>query len=528
MKKKKKTLKEAGNYNNLTPEEKQLLSSAAPEIRNSLATVVSSMRRKGKQINLVQAAQQMQQIPHFSSDPNLAKFVSLAGLQGTKPKQNPFQSPMNVPKPPQFNQQAQQRAAMVPQQQGPTPGDQFEQLRTSTNTNNDDVIAQQSQPQQSDFQRQLQARQSRGAVNPTAQTQMAPAAMLPQQQQVARKRFPKPVAEAVNPAAMTGSLRNILTMLGKLKPDELMAVAQMVNNLTASKQNSMGMGTTMENKAFLTETIKLKLVEQVQARNTAEKLLTEGPLGNIWDKIKGAGTAVGQQMGVLGQAGQAAQNVGVDENSKRAAQELTKLIGKVNQHRQKFNSSILKNSETMNSYHDLVLNAVQAYNQTQHILGPFGQQIVRQIHDAVGNLVYDLRSEKEQIDMFLKQLKDAGMAKVGGNAMTKGPGKMDATQLGNAAKRKANASRVEENPGGTASFRRHMPMGGATPRGGKALDDEMMQRASDDFQSAMGPYSQQGQGQYQDFYKDFVSSFKNKKKVGTKKASSKKKSSGKK
>jgi hypothetical protein len=176
-------------------------------------------------------------------------------------------------------------------------------------------------------------------------------------------------------------------------------------------------------------------------------------------------------MGLMGQTGQAAQAVGVDENSKRAAQELTKLLGKVNQYRQKFNSSILKNSEAMNGYHDLVLNAVQMYQQTQNMLGPFGQQLVRQIHDAVGNLVYDLKSEQEQIDTFLKQLKDAGMAKVdsksvGGKAMIKGPNSnaamMDPTLLGAAAKKRAQASRVEENPGSSvSSARRNAPAGGA-------------------------------------------------------------------
>lgn len=460
----KKTIKEAGNYDNLTAQEKQLLASAAPEIRNSLATVVSSLRKKGKQIDLAMAAQQMQQVPHFANDPNLKKFASLAGLQNLKPQQNPFQQPnANVPKPFQFNNQAQQqqRANLIPKTQPNAPADQFEQMRQNPNMSNDDVIAQQkAQTSQSSFDRAKQLRSQRDArmqqpgmaapVNPLGATQ-------PVQAMQQKKRH---VAEAMNPAMMTSSLRNILGAISKLKPDELSAIAGMVNNLMASKKGSMGMGTTMESKKIVTEAIKVKLVEQIKARNTATKLISEGPMASIWDKIKGAGSAIGGQMGLAGQMGQQAQAVGVDENAKRASQEMTKMLGKVNQHRQKFNSSILKNSEAMNSYHDLVLNAVQMYQQTQNMLGPFGQQIVRQIHDAVGNLVYDLKSEQEQIDSFLKQLKDAGMAKVGGNAMTKPQATMDPTMLGAAAKKKAQASRVEENPGGGASMRRSMPMGG--------------------------------------------------------------------
>lgn len=407
----KKTLEEAGNFGLLSDQEKQQLVGLPPSMRSDVANWVMFNRRKGNQIDIQSAIKQMQA---FAQQQRLRQAVN-------KGKES---------KPRQVQSQVQPQQLQNPIQSRLRQAVQKARQRTSQNP----------------------------AMPSVQQQQVVPVGQI--QNRVAYKRFARPVAEGTgvsgmkmineNPAMITSSLRNIINLIASLKPEEIAAIAKMVNSLVSSQagaRQATGMGMRTEAKKIITEAIKVKLIEQVQARNTAEYLLSEGPLTNVWDKIKSAGSSIANQMGFAGQLGQRAQAVGADENAKRAAKELTKVLGKVNQHRQKFNSSILKNSEAMNAYHDLVLNAVEMYQQTQHILGPFGSQIVRQIQDAVGNLVYDLKSEKEQIDTFLKQLKDAGMAKVGGSAMiNKQQVSFDPTLLGATAKKKAQNTRAEENP----------------------------------------------------------------------------------
>lgn len=505
-----KSLKEAGNYNNLNQGERVMLQNMKdPNIRNAIANVVSQFRAKGKTMDPITAAQQIMQVPHFKSDQQamgmLQQFVNsnqnLTGLtQAKKPTQpDPFglkNPPKGVPVPPQLQGQQQQiaKSGAAPMTPGPTAGDQFNALRNSKTTNNDIEFgrakaaahgetpdADPSDPFEAAKLRRMGMAQKQAATpRGTMPAKGAnPPPGIPSVNPLARTMMPKrrPTNEGFG-TGMSSAIQNVMNTVTKLKPEELMAIANLVNSLMKQKGTRSTMGTTtMEHKKLVTEVLKFKIQEQINARNTAAKLLSEGPMANMWDKIKGAGSAIGQSMGFGGQAGQQAQAVGVDENSKRASQELTKTLSKVNQFRSKFNGSTLKNAEAMNGYHDLVLNAVQMYQQYQHMLGPFGQQLVRQIHDAVGNLVYDLNSEKEHIDAFLKQLKQAGMANinpksVGGSAMIKGPdvSNLDTTALGKEAQKRSQASRVQENPGAGARARSAMGPSGNTMQHNMALN----------------------------------------------------------
>jgi hypothetical protein len=462
----KRKINEAGNFGKLTPAEVQILRSYSPEFSNSVGNIISTFRSKGKQIDLPQAVNQLQQVGYKS--PEVDKFLQssalIAPMQNVQ--QDPFKKRDSVPGqqkivPPTAQGQLTDKNAPIKQRlqmagqkpmapkavpAAPTPFDKFEQMRTGP-VSNDEMMQQQRQGNQQQMpitnRQQLKNKwAAKGGVDPLAKTSMQ--------------------MEAISPAMASGKLKQIMDILRRLKPEDLMAINNFINSLNAgtrqgssamvssSTQLNAGKQTNMKSKQqIMTEVLRVKITEQKKARDTAQHLL-EGPLGNVWDRIKGAGTAVGQKMGLMGGQQDPQQMAGVDENSKRAAQELQKVLGKVNQFRSKFNSSILKNAESMNGYHDLVLNAVQMYQQYQNILGPFGQQLVKQIHDAVGQLVYDLTSEKEQIDTFLKQLKDMGMAK-------------SAKSLGNDAKKRAEISRAAENPDtGLANMRRHMPMGGGT------------------------------------------------------------------
>lgn len=441
----KSKIKEAMNYGGLSQQEIGILNSAPANIRKSVSNVISALSKGGRQVSLNSVVQQMAKMPQFANDAEFANFSSVAGLSQIK-KADPFQLKNNIPKPLDFNQVQRQKIAQeLPS--GETLGDKYEQLRTSKETNSD-IENEKIRSKQMQTRKNIPGRTLMG-IGDIAES--------------------KTIKEFMNPA-IAGSLQGIMSAISKLKPDQLAAIVQMVNSLMQSKPGAAmasSSSTRMEskkmtNKKMITEAVKVTLKEQVDARNTAQTLL-EGPLANVWDKLKGAGSAIGQKMGIGGAPQQ--QMPGADDRSKQASQELTKIIGKINQYRQKFNSSILKNSESMNGYHDLVMNAVQMYNQSQGVLGPFGAQISRQIQDSVGNLVYDLKSEKDQIDTFLNTLKQAGLqnvpkkSAVGGKAMINPgfQGGFDSDQLGNNAQTKANIRRAQENPGAVGSNKRAVP-----------------------------------------------------------------------
>lgn len=455
---KKNKLNEAGNFSKLSPEEVQMLKNYSPQFANSVGQIVSSFRQKGKQITLPQAVGQMKQIGYNS--PEVEKFLQSSELldpmknvqvnpmkkrdsiPGVAPIANPQASvshaqvtPKNAPIKQRLQMAGKASTPMAPERQ-PTPHDQFEQIRTNPHQSNDDLMMSQKNVPITNRQ-QLKNKWSEKGVDPFAKTSQLP------------------VKEALG--SVSPKLKQVMDILKRLQPSELVAITNMINSLNSTPGASR-MGTQLNankniklnvKQQLVTEVFKLKINEQKNVRNTAQRLL-EGPLGSVWDQIKGAGTALGQKIGLIGQMGQQAQAVGVDENAKKVAAEMQKVLGKINQVKSKFNSSILKNSESLNSYHDLVLNAVNMFTQYQGVLGPLAQQLGKQVHDAVGQLVYDLNSEKEQVDAFLKQLSQLKLDK-------------SSKSLGNQAKKRAQQSRAAENPdAGLANMKRYMPMGGGS------------------------------------------------------------------
>lgn len=459
---KKKKLNEAGNFNKLSPAEVQMLKSYSPQFANSVGQIVSSFRQKGKQITLPQAVQQMKEVGYQS--PEIDKFLQSSTLldpmknvqgdpfkkrdsiPGATPVASPQQAaaapvqltPKNIPIK-QRLQMAGGKMQQQPQQMQPTPHDEFEKIRTNPNMSNDDMLASRSPSAPITNRKQLKDKWSeKGRVDPLAKTSQIP------------------VKEAMGMAA-SGKLRQVMDLLKRLKPEELVAITNMINSLNTTSGVSRMSTQLNANKnlklntkqQLVTEVLMLKINEQREVSKTAKRLL-EGPMGNIWDQIKGAGSAIGQKLGLVGQMGQQAQAVGVDENAKKVAAEMQKILGKINQVKSKFNSSILKNSESLNSYHDLVLNAVNMFSQYQGMLGPLAQQLGKQVHDAVGQLVYDLNSEKEQVDAFLKQLSSLKLDK-------------SAKSLGGQAKKRAQQARAAENPdAGLANMKRNLPFAGGS------------------------------------------------------------------
>lgn len=280
------------------------------------------------------------------------------------------------------------------------------------------------------------------------------------------------------------NIQKVLQSIRTLNSEELGMLRKTLDGLmgpSGQRQRLGRPGGVVEHKKLISEAMRAQLHEQVVVQRKLNYILSEGPMDSIWGKMKAAGTAVGQKMGLIGQSGQQANDVAKQET--QVAQELQKMVAKVNQHRQKFNSSILKNSQTLDQYHNLVSGLVDAYKQNQHAVGAAGPQISRQIQDAVGNFVYDLKSEKEQIDLFLKQLQDAGAAKIGESAlMKKGAaeeGGLDPKALGAAAQKKAQAARLEDSPsGGATSFRRNAPGGHLGPEDLNATKQSILSRAS--------------------------------------------------
>lgn len=453
-----KTLKEAGNYAGLSPEETSQLSAlSSPELRSTLGGVVTNLRRRNKQVDLRTAASQLLQTPQLQGNAELASFVNTPNALSTDPSKVSSalstQSAGKAPLPSNFGRSA-------PPQRQNTPV-----------------------PLPSNFpQRQSQPAGSTGPKS--FDQQLADRKLKQTREQQPSMREAKTLKEFLGQGP---NIQKVLQSIRTLNPEELGMLRKTLDSLMGPGQRQRAGqpgGMMGEHKKLISEAMLVQINEQVAIQKKLNHLLserTEGGVGSIWDKMKSAGTAIGQKMGLVGQVGQQANDVAKQET--QVAQELQKMVAKVNQHRQKFNSSILKNSQTLDQYHNLVSGLVDAYKQNQHAVGAAGPQISRQIQDAVGNFVYDLKSEKEQIDLFLKQLQDAGAAKIGGSAlMKKGAseeGGLDPKALGAAAQKKAQAARLEENPsGGVTSARRNVPGGHLGPEDLDATKQSILAKAA--------------------------------------------------
>lgn len=467
---KKKFLKEV-SFSGMSGEEIRSLSSLPIDLQTTIGNVVSSMRRKGKTISVKDAADQLLQTSQFKGNPDLSSFLNSQFATSANPQN--IAAALNAPK-------QQQSAVPLPTNFGTAPA------QASQGSNPRNIAAALSVPKQQGksvplpdnfFQQQPPQQQA----TPPAQKYKS------YDQQLADRRARKKVnneglLREFFGAPQSANVQRIFKSLQGLNQQDLVALQRMLNSLiTTQRGTPMASSiTTRESKQVLSEVLKIKIKEQIVVRNKINRILSEGMMDSIWGKIKDAGTAIGQKMGMAGRMGQQANDNAKQQQESQVAQQLQKLIAKVNQHRQKFNSSILKNSQTLDAYHNLVIGLVDAYKQSQNAIGPAGPQLARQIQDAVGNFVYDLKSEKEQIDMFLNQLKDAGMAKVGGSAMLKSGDQttMDPTLLGAAAKKRAESARISDTDNaGVTSFRRNVPGGHIGPEDLEKTKQSILDRA---------------------------------------------------
>ena len=444
----------------LTQQERAMLAGYSPEFVSSISNALASLRKGGRQVDVNSVVQQMVQLPGYKNNPEIQKFMRtngamqnlvapMANIRSSRPSQ-----PGIAPPPSFVGAGAQQQYQQALQRQTPVPGRQSQvapppawvggnNVGFSSMTPQDLAMAQQGQQRiagqiPDDLDQQTMARVAREQQQKAAGTAMTPQQAQARQQLATSTTIPPGFSKRNKPRGAqkenmninksvikefmspTGMLKNILGAIGKMKPEELIAIANFVNSLLNSNKPGMAQ-TSMSSTSISTESksmnkyqkvIKENILEQMKTKLVTEHYLNEGPMSSIWQGIKDAGSNVAGAMGLQSMAGQA-QNIGVDENTKKLGQELTKLIGKVNQQRQKFNASILKNSESVSQYHDLVLHLWEMYNQNLQALGPFGQQLQRQVQDAIGNFHYDLTSEKEQIDTFLQSLKDVKSSSLG-------------------------------------------------------------------------------------------------------------------
>ncbi len=452
---KKKILKEAG-LASLDKSELASIANLSPTLKTSLGNVISSLRKMGKKVELKNVAKELLQTPQFADNPELSKFASSFDAQSADVSKvasaRSNQSKGSIPLPSNF-QRPEVTASKAPL---PLPSNFFPAQKQQTPQSQARMPMQdqlgKTMPaipaQKNSFADQLAARK---AKRERQQTQFAQT---------------QPVSEALGQP--DPNLQRIFQSIRTLRPEDLNALKGMLNGLSNGQpQGNQNMRT--ESKKIFTETLKLQLVEQIQTRDRINSILSEGPLDSVWGKLKDAGAAIGNKMGLAGAVGQKAQDTGAKEQANQVSQELMKMIGKTNQQRQKFQASILKNSQMVDTYHNYVTDLVQAYQQAQHALGTSGAQIVKQVQDAVGNFVYDLKSEKEQLDMFLKQIQDVGTAKqklppdapggrVGKAYAEKQPPMMDPSLLGAAAKKRLKASREAESANaGVTSFQRQQP-----------------------------------------------------------------------
>lgn len=212
-----------------------------------------------------------------------------------------------------------------------------------------------------------------------------------------------------------------------------------------------------EKKKLVKKIVKEQLQEQCTVSGRIDFLLTEGPLSGVFSGIKqGAGAlAQGAKQAFQG-AGQAFMQGQAEEQARKQAQQAQQAAQKqlqtamqsVAKAKQRYNKEILKNAETLNSYHDTALNLYQTYNSVANQLGPAAEQLGQDVKMTLGQLHYDLSSEKSQIDSFIQQLqKSTPELQIGGTG-----------GYGAAAKAQTQKQRDEEaaQSGGSMQYRAKM------------------------------------------------------------------------
>lgn len=417
----------------LKPGEEQILRNypdVVPAIRQALNTLRKPGRPGAENVTLQQVAQQLLQTPHFQGNKQLTALAAL-NPAARQVAQSPFAG--NLVKKP-----ARPLPPMEPQSQ------QWQQDQQMAQQVAGDVEAAKLTPNAKDF-------------GTPQQGSLRDKMKLMKKQQMGTANTMK-LGEAFGvggAAAMAGgSLQKIFRTVSTLKPEELQLLMKMLTSMLSqgqqtgtSSMSSQSITASQKYKAdkimlesikrqILKETFKNEVKGQVRNYRLVESLLYEGPMGNVWQGIKQAGTGFADKM---------KQKMGMnlpdspEDQAKAYSTELIKFIKKANQTRQQFKSQILKNAEIINTYHDAVAAAWETFSNVGGSLGAASGHLQQQVEELVSNLKYDLESEREQIGSFLNVLKN-----LKGNVPSADPARQAAT-----AQRDLEAS---ENPPGANSL----------------------------------------------------------------------------
>lgn len=442
----------------LQPGEEQILRNygqVSPAVRQELAR----LRTKNPNANLQMAAQQLLQTPHFQGNKQLtalstlqnnavqssAQVASMFAKNPVKPAVTP--PPANIlnrTAAPLLNDpQKVQQNQVLAKQHGVSPfadEDEIQQtIRGIPSTSNGQVAAPQGASQQMSLRDKMKqnVRNKQGNAN--------------------TQRIGEGFGDIAGATATAGgSLQKIFKTVSTLKPEELQLLMKMLTSMLGQGQqtgtssmssSSQSINASQKYKAdkimlesikrkILKETFKQEIIGQVKNHRLVESLLNEGPMGNVWQGIKQAGTGFADKM---------KQKMGMnlpdspEDQAKAYSTELIKFIKKANQTRQQFKSQILKNAEIINTYHDAVAAAWETFSNVGGSLGAASGHLQQQVEELVSNLKYDLESEREQIGSFLNVLKN-----LKGSAPSSDPARQAAT-----AQRDLEAS---ENPPGANSL----------------------------------------------------------------------------
>lgn len=414
----------------LKPGEDKILAMYPPAIVNPIRQSLDSLRRSNPNITIPQVAQQMLQTPQFQGNQQLTALSRL--------KDQDVQSSAQVGK--LFAQNPVQRIS-------PPPPEVLNYNKAQSDVQNkvgydpvqySNQLAQQMQPRQS------QPRPMNNGIPQTNMNMQQPPALSREAQRrrlMGNKDTIK--VEAFDFGIAGGELQKIMKVVSTLKPEEVQMLMKMLNaTMGGQPQSPNSIGTSSMTRSTMVasqkytkkqiveqlkkDILKEELIGSIKAQTESYKLmesmLSEGPLSNVWQGLKNAGTSIFNKVKSIGdKTGLATGNVSPEEQSKAYSGELMKVIKKAHQTRQQFKSQVLKNAEIINAYHDAVEQVWNAFSHVADSLGPHSGQLKSQVDELVSNLKYDLESEKEQIQSFLQVLgslrgnaPDSGMAR--GNA----------------------------------------------------------------------------------------------------------------
>lgn len=262
------------------------------------------------------------------------------------------------------------------------------------------------------------------------------------------KEFGNPTPSSIAQTAMKSStvVNQMMKQLATMDPETIkMVIKTLQSTLASMGDNKMGeskrvksnkemvkeaivKGILMhEKKKVIAKLMKEEIVRQKHVLSLTENLLNEGPLSGLFQGIRGGAQAFGKGITDTAQAFNSARMAGkasaqAQAQMKSASNQLTSTLKAVAQARQKYSQEMLKNAEVINQYHDAVLNMVTTWQQIQPLLAQnpnVVEKFENEIMNSMGQLKYDLESEKEQLNAFLDGLKkEAGVENVADAGLT--------------------------------------------------------------------------------------------------------------